>query len=48
MKMTDDDINWDEYYGGPSRTTQRREALDILALAKELAALPQRQARREN
>jgi ribosome-associated protein len=40
MKMTDDDINWDEYYGGPSRSTQRREALDILALAKELAALP--------
>jgi ribosome-associated protein len=38
--MSDDDINWDEYYGGPSRSIQRREALEILALAKELAALP--------
>ena len=41
--MTDDDINWDEYYGGPSRSTQRREALDILLLAKELAALSERE-----
>lgn len=38
--MSDEDINWDEHYGGPSRSTQRREALEILALAKELAALP--------
>ncbi len=39
--MSDEDINWDEYYGGPSRSIQRREALDVLALAKELAALPE-------
>ncbi len=39
--MSTEDVDWDEYYGGPSRSIQRREALDILALAKELAALPE-------
>lgn len=37
--MVEDKIDWDEYYGGPSRSQQRREALDILALAKELSSL---------
>lgn len=39
--MSTEEVDWDEYYGGPSRSIQRREALDILALAKELAALPE-------
>ena len=39
MATSDEDINWDEHYGGPSRSTQRRESLDVLALAKELAGL---------
>ena len=37
--MHDEKIDWDEYYGGPSRSTDKRDALDVLALAKELAAL---------
>lgn len=43
MAMTEEKINWDEYYGGPSRSIQRREALDILQLAKDLTALPERE-----
>jgi len=39
--MNDEEIVWDEYYGGPSRSVQRREALDILQLAKDLVALPE-------
>lgn len=41
--MHDDKIDWDEYYGGPSRSTVKRDALDVLALAKELAALSERE-----
>ena len=39
MSMTDEEINWDEHYGGPSRSMQRRDALDVLELAKELSEL---------
>lgn len=41
--MHDEKIDWNEYYGGPSRSMEKREALDVLALAKELAALPARE-----
>lgn len=41
--MPNDEMNWDEYYGGPSRSQQRREALDVLVLAKELAELSERE-----
>jgi len=41
--MSTDEMNWDEYYGGPSRSQQRREALDVLALAKELVLLSERE-----
>lgn len=34
-----DDFNPDEFYGGPSRSQQRREALDVLALAGALMDL---------
>lgn len=34
-----DDFNPDEFYGGPSRSQQRREALDVLALAGTLMEL---------
>lgn len=41
--MTNDEkIDWDEYYGGPSRSMVRRDALDVLELAKELVALSPR------
>jgi ribosome-associated protein len=41
MNEDENHIDWDDHYGGPSRSVQRREALDVLALAKELAALPE-------
>lgn len=44
--MHDDKIDWDEYYGGPSRSMVKREALDVLALAKELVALSARELER--
>jgi len=43
IAMHDEKIDWNEYYGGPSRSMEKREALDVLALAKELAALPARE-----
>lgn len=39
MAVMRDDFNPDEFYGGPSRSQQRRDALDVLAMAKELALL---------
>lgn len=39
MTAMRDDFNPDEFYGGPSRSQQRREALDVLALAKTLMEL---------
>ena len=36
--MHDEKMDWDEYYGGPSRSMVKREALDVLVLAKELVA----------
>jgi len=38
----DEKMDWDAYYGGPSRSMERRDALDVLALAKELVALAPR------
>ena len=40
--MHDEKMDWDAYYGGPSRSMEKREALDVLALAKELVALAPR------
>lgn len=39
MAAMRDDFNPDEFYGGPSRSMQRRDALDILALAGALMEL---------
>ncbi|MBK8285283.1 MAG: DUF615 domain-containing protein [Ahniella sp.] len=39
MTAMRDDFNPDEFYGGPSRSQQRREALDVLALAGSLMDL---------
>jgi ribosome-associated protein len=44
--MHDDKIDWDEYYGGPSRSMERRDALDVLQLAKDLVALSERELAR--
>jgi ribosome-associated protein len=44
--MHDEKMDWDEYYGGPSRSMVKREALDVLALAKELVALSERELER--
>lgn len=40
--IDDEKMDWDAYYGGPSRSMEKRAALDVLALAKELVALPER------
>ena len=42
MVQDDEKMDWDAYYGGPSRSMERRDALDVLALAKELVALAPR------
>lgn len=42
MVNDDEKMDWDAYYGGPSRSMERRDALDVLALAKELVALAPR------
>lgn len=44
--MRDEKIDWDEYYGGPSRSSIKRAALDVLAMAKELVALSDRELER--
>lgn len=44
--MHDDTIDWDEYYGGPSRSMVKRAALDVLQLAKDLVALSERELER--
>lgn len=44
--MHDEKIDWDEYYGGPSRSMAKRAALNVLELAKELVALSERELER--
>ena len=46
ISLHDEKMDWDEYYGGPSRSMVKREALDVLALAKELVALSERELER--
>ena len=37
--MGDEAVDWNEIYAGPSRSQQRREALQVLALAQAICAL---------
>lgn len=46
MAAMRDDFNPDEFYGGPSRSQQRREALDVLALAGTLMELSEGELQR--
>lgn len=41
--MRDQQVDWNEVYGGPSRSQQRREALEVLALAHAISELSERE-----
>ncbi|MGD9583783.1 MAG: ribosome biogenesis factor YjgA [Lysobacterales bacterium] len=41
--MRDEQVDWNEVYGGPSRSQQRREALEVLALAQAISELSERE-----
>lgn len=41
--MRDEKTDWNEVYGGPSRSQERREALEVLTLAQAISELSERE-----